>query len=163
MNVKRMQTLRYSKKYLIRKYGEKVWESQRLPMNKHDVCIRTMILYNLFWIRLLSFSICSRFSLAKIFIHVSRERRWNRPPPSSSSSSLPACSCARKYISWRIASSLWLHQFSFTVPPPYFHEVKLVFANDPRTDVHAGSHIGVFDGKCRSSRIDDVQDVLNNP
>jgi len=77
---------------------------------------------------------------------------------SSSSSSLPstmACSCAQNIFP-ELVSSLWLHQFSFTMPPPYFHEVKLVFTNDPRIDIYADSYISMFNGKCRSSRFDEA-------
>lgn len=83
VDVKKFQTLRYSKLKVAN--GKRAWESPRLSANKHDIhprtnlyTNRTMILYVylriLFWIRLLSLSICSRFSRENIFMHASHER-----------------------------------------------------------------------------------------
>jgi hypothetical protein len=116
--------------------------------------------YNLFWIRLLSFVLPFLSQKYSYTCHTNETKLKPaiRPPSSSSSFAVYAGLLVRAkiYFLKALMCSLWLHQFSFTMPPPYFHEVKLVFANDPRTDIYAGSYIGVFNGKCRSSRFDDA-------
>lgn len=115
----------------------------------------TMILHTISF-KFACYHSCSRFSRKKYsytcHANETKLKPAIRPPSSSSSFAVYAGLLVRAkiYFLKALMCSLRLHQFSFTMPPPYFHEVKLVFANDPRTDIHAGSYIGVFNGKCRS-------------
>ena len=139
-----------------------------MPYKQNYDFIQTMIL---------SFRMCfscyhssALVSLAKIFIHVSHERDSAEIGHSSVFFAFVFIVIvydnllvrAKIYFLEARELTLWLHQFSFTMPPPYFHEVKLVFANDPRTDTYTGSNIGVFNGKCRSSRFDETYKMFNN-
>lgn len=98
----------------------------------------TMILDDLLLISMLSCSICSRFSRENIHTRVTRTR-LKTGHPSAFFVFVFVVSHHLRYMRnvhakiYFLVARCWLHQFSFTIPPPYFHEVKLVFTNDPRT------------------------------